>query len=126
MLSSVGEEPILSVGDITASGRRGSFDVSRVEFLHIYVFMVPVKTTLEIPEPLFRQLKISAAKQGKTIRAVVNEALTEKLNRSQHGVEDIPAWRVAFGGLRRLRDETAKISQNIATEFSRVNPEEWK
>jgi hypothetical protein len=88
--------------------------------------MVPVKTTLEIPEPLFRQLKISAAKQGKTIRAVVNEALTEKLNRSQHGVEDLPAWRVAFGGLRRLRDETAKINQDVAAEFSRVNPEDWK
>jgi hypothetical protein len=85
-----------------------------------------LKTTLEIPEPLFRQLKISAAKQGKTIRAVVNEALTEKLNRSQHGIGDLPAWRAAFGGLRRLRDETAKINQNVATEFSRVNPEEWK
>jgi plasmid stability protein len=79
--------------------------------------MVPVKTTLEIPEPLFRQLKISAAKQGKTIRAVVNEALTEKLNRSQHGVEDLPAWRVAFGGLRRLRDETAKINRTSPPNF---------
>jgi plasmid stability protein len=88
--------------------------------------MVLVKTTLEIPEPLFRQLKVSAAKQGKTIRAVVNEALTEKLSRSQHGVEDVPAWRVAFGGLRRLRDETSKINQDLATEFSRVNQEEWK
>jgi hypothetical protein len=88
--------------------------------------MVPVKTTLEIPEPLFRQLKISAAKQGKTIRAVVNEALTEKLNRSPYGVEDVPAWRVAFGGLRDLRDETAKINRDLTTEFSRVNLEEWK
>jgi hypothetical protein len=88
--------------------------------------MVPVKTTVEIPEPLFRQLKISAAKQGKTIRAVVNEALTEKLNRTQHGIEDVPAWRVAFGGLRRLRDETARINQDLATESSQVNPEEWK
>jgi hypothetical protein len=88
--------------------------------------MALVKTTLEIPEPLFRQLKISAAKQGKTIRAVVNEALTEKLNRSQHGVADVPGWRVAFGGLRRLRGETAKINQDLATEFSRVNPEEWR
>jgi hypothetical protein len=88
--------------------------------------MVLVKTTLEISEPLFRQLKISAAKQGKTIRAVVNEALTEKLSRSQHGVEEVPAWRVAFGGLRRLRDETARISQDVAAEFSRVNSEEWK
>jgi predicted DNA-binding protein len=85
-----------------------------------------LKTTLEIPEPLFRRLKITAAKQGKTIRAVVNEAITEKLNRSENGIEDVPAWRVAFGGLRELRDETAIIRRNIAAEFSRVNPEDWK
>ncbi len=88
--------------------------------------MASVKTTLEIPEPLFRQLKISAAKQGKTIRAVVNEALTEKFNRSQQGVEDLPAWKAAFGGLRRFREETAKINQDLAAEFSQVNPEDWK
>ena len=88
--------------------------------------MVSVKTTLEIPEPLFRQLKISAAKQGKTIRAVVNEALIEKFSRSQHGVEDVPAWRVAFGGLRQLREETDKINQDVAAEFSRVNAGDWK
>jgi hypothetical protein len=97
-----------------------------IESIHIYGFMASVKTTLEIPETLFRQLKVSAAKQGKTIRAVVNEALTEKLNRSQHGVEDVPAWRVAFGGLRRLRVETAKINRDIAAEFSRVSADEWK
>jgi plasmid stability protein len=88
--------------------------------------MSSVKTTLEIPDPLFRQLKISAAKQGKTIRAVVNEALTEKLNRSQHGQADLPAWRMAFGGLRRLRGETARINKEVAAEFSRVDPENWK
>ena len=88
--------------------------------------MASVKTTLEIPDPLFRQLKIAAARQGKTIRAVVTEALTEKLNLSPHGVEEPPAWRAAFGGLRRLRDETSKVSRDIAAEFSQVNPDEWK
>lgn len=97
-----------------------------VELIHIYGFMAPVKTTLEIPDSLFRQLKVSAAKQGKTIRTVVNEALTEKLNRPQGGQPEPPAWRKAFGGLRRLRDETAKINQDVAAEFSHVDPEDWK
>jgi predicted transcriptional regulator len=88
--------------------------------------MAPVKTTLEIPDPLFRQLKISAAKQGKTIRMVVNEALVEKLNRRPSQQPELPAWRATFGGLRALRSETARISGEIEAEFSRVNPEDWK
>ncbi len=88
--------------------------------------MALVKTTLEIPDPLFRQLKISAAKQGKTLRTVVNEALVEKLNRPVGQRTELPEWRAAFGGLRSLRKETARISSNMASEFSGVNPEDWK
>lgn len=88
--------------------------------------MSPVKTTLEIPDPLFRRLKIAAAKQGKTLRAVVNEALEEKLNRASSQKPELPAWRSAFGGLRSLHNETARISGETDAEFSRVNPDDWK
>jgi hypothetical protein len=87
--------------------------------------MASVKTTLEIPDPLFRQLKISAAKQGKTIRALVNEALVEKLHRRADPRPELPAWRAVFGGLKSLRSETSRIAGEIAAEFSRVNPEDW-
>jgi hypothetical protein len=88
--------------------------------------MALVKTTLEIPDQLFRQLKISAAKQGKTIRTVVNEALVEKLNRASGQKPDLPAWRSAFGGLRSLHNETFRISGETDAEFSRLNPGDWK
>ena len=88
--------------------------------------MAIVKTTLEIPDPLFRQLKITAAKQGKTIRTVVNEALVEKLNRASSQKLELPAWRSAFGGLRSLHNETVIIGGEMDAEFSRVSPDDWK
>ena len=88
--------------------------------------MAHVKTTLEIPDPLFRQLKVAAAKQGKTLRTVVNEALVEKLNRASGQKPELPAWRSAFGGLRSLHNETVRISSETDAEFSRVNPDDWK
>jgi len=88
--------------------------------------MVRVKTTLEIPDPLYRRLKVSAAHRGKTVRALVNEALVEKLQTSDGGATATPAWRRAFGGLRHLSKETRRIEKTVASEFSRVDPEDWK
>ncbi|MDB6155460.1 MAG: transposase, partial [Chthoniobacteraceae bacterium] len=39
-----------------------------------------VKTTLEIPDTLFRQAKATAAIHGQTLKKFVNEALQEKLS----------------------------------------------
>ena len=38
-----------------------------------------MKTTLEIPEPLFRKAKATAARQGHTLKQLVQEALSEKI-----------------------------------------------
>jgi hypothetical protein len=97
-----------------------------LEINHISGFMALLKTTLEIPDPLFRRLKVSAASQGKTIRALVNEALVEKLNRGTGDSKVPPGWRSAFGGMRRYRKATARINHAIASEFSSIDPEDWK
>ena len=39
-----------------------------------------MKTTLEIPDPLFRKAKATAAQHGVTLREFVNDALREKLS----------------------------------------------
>jgi hypothetical protein len=85
-----------------------------------------VKTTLEIPDPLYRKLKISAAHRGTTVRQLVNEALSEKLRSSPGSVGVQPAWNRAFGRLQHLHKETQRISRIIDDEFTRINPEEWK
>jgi hypothetical protein len=82
-----------------------------------------MKTTLEIPDELFRRAKFAAAEQGISLRGLVTEALAEKLRAC--GREDKP-WRKSFGQLRSLHKETARINHVIEKEFERIEPEDWR
>jgi len=82
-----------------------------------------MKTTLEIPDPLFRRAKSAAAERGIPLRGLVSEALADKLRAT--GAEDKP-WLKTFGKLRALRKETARISGIIEAEFGRIEPEDWR
>ena len=81
-----------------------------------------MKTTLEIPDAIFRRAKARAAEQGIPLRQFVTEAVAEKLR--PESKEDKP-WIKLAGELRHLRKETARIDQLIEEEFERIEPEEW-
>ena len=84
-----------------------------------------MKTTVEIPDALFRKAKARAAERGQSLKALVTEALQEKLVvRGKAGVPDEPEWMSGFGTLRRLRRETARIQHRIDAAFSVVEPED--
>jgi hypothetical protein len=83
-----------------------------------------MKTTLEIPDAVFRRAKSKAAERGIPLRQFVTEAVEEKLN-TQPGSGEKP-WLKMVGGLRHLRKETARISRLIECEFESVEPEDWK
>lgn len=83
-----------------------------------------MKTTLEIPDAVFRRAKAKAAERGQALRAFVTEALQEKLSgRSATGSHPAPFMK-GFGQLRPLRRETARIQRVIAREFDVVEPED--
>ena len=82
-----------------------------------------MKTTLEMPDSVFRRAKVSAARRGIPLRQFVTEAVEEKL-RADIGAGDKP-WVPLAGQLRHLRRETARINQIIEEEFGRIDPEEW-
>jgi len=82
-----------------------------------------VKTTLEIPDALFRLAKWAAAEQGIPFRELVSQALAEKLRVQRH--KDKP-WLKTFGRLRRLRKESASISRTIEQEFGQIEPRDWQ
>jgi hypothetical protein len=82
-----------------------------------------MKTTLEIPDALFRRAKSAAAEQGIPFRELVSEALAEKLRVQGH--KDKP-WLKSFGKLRSLRKESASISRTIEQEFGRIEPRDWQ
>lgn len=90
---------------------------------HKYGTLNPVKTTLEIPDALFRQAKSAAAEQGIPLRELVTVALAEKLG-ARSG-NDKP-WMKSFGKLRGLHAETVRINRIIEEEFGRIEPEDWQ
>jgi hypothetical protein len=84
-----------------------------------------MKTTLEIPDPVFRRAKATAAERGQALRAFVTEALQEKLSgRLAPSGEDDRPWMRGFGQLRPLRRETARIQRAIDREFEVIEPED--
>ena len=87
--------------------------------------MVNVKTTLEIPDSVFRRAKAKAAERGQPLRAFVTEALQEKLSgRPAAPARNQTPWMKGFGQLRPLRRETARIQRLIDREFEVIEPED--
>lgn len=83
-----------------------------------------MKTTIEIPDKVFRRAKARAAERGLALREYVTEALQEKLSgRGASGAGSAP-WMRGFGELKRLRRETARIQRVIAEEFEVIEPED--
>jgi hypothetical protein len=84
-----------------------------------------MKTTIEIPDPLFRKVKSKAAERGQTLKDFVAEALRERLapNTSRGRLDEAP-WMRGFGKLRRLRKETVRIQARIDEAFEAIEPED--
>lgn len=85
-----------------------------------------MKTTLEIPDLLFRKAKSTAAERGQTLKQLVTEALQEKLAAKGTGKARPlePGWMEGFGKLRRLRKETQRVQARIDERFEVIEPED--
>jgi hypothetical protein len=84
-----------------------------------------MKTTLELPDPIFRKAKATAAERGQSLKDFVTEALRDKLDRNadmQAAAE--PRWMQGFGKLKRLHKETVRIQSVVDAEFEVIEPEE--
>ncbi len=83
-----------------------------------------MKTTLEIPDTLFRHAKSIAARDGKSLKQFVNEALEEKLKTGTPNAE--PEWLKLFGSMKAYRAELRRVNATIAEEFEQIDPDDWK
>jgi hypothetical protein len=81
-----------------------------------------MKTTLEIPDPVFRKAKARAAELGIPLRQFVTEAVQEKIDTGSASGEK--PWMKMAGGLRHLHRETARINRLIDEEFEKIEPED--
>jgi len=82
-----------------------------------------MKTTLEIPDPIFRRAKAKAAERQIPLRQFITEAVAEKLeSKPATSKSERMQWA---GQLRHLRRETARINAIIEEEFEQIEPEDW-
>jgi hypothetical protein len=83
-----------------------------------------VKTTIEIPDELFKKAKVTAALQGETLRELICGALEMRLAAAPAPRTDRSGWRSVFG----LADPktVARVDQFIDADLERVDPSEWR
>jgi hypothetical protein len=80
-----------------------------------------MKTTIEIPDPIFRRAKVVAAGRGIALRVFITEAVEEKLaGTSQKGEKP---WVKLAGGLKHLHKETLRINGIMNREFGNIEAE---
>lgn len=83
-----------------------------------------MKTTLEIPDDLFRRTKATAALRGESLKEFVSEALEAHLERRAANDSSLRGWRSVFGQARQ--EEVEEVDRIVAEEFERIDPTEWR
>jgi hypothetical protein len=84
-----------------------------------------MKTTIELPDPLFRRAKSAAIEAGLTLKQLFTEALEWRLDSNRKANKRAgPQWKRAYGALRHLRRERKAIETAIEAEFEKIEPED--
>ncbi|HVT60206.1 MAG TPA: hypothetical protein VHR45_17670 [Thermoanaerobaculia bacterium] len=83
-----------------------------------------MKTTLEIPDELFRRTKAIAALRGESLKDFVTAALRAHLE--EEPAESLPnrGWRSVFG--RARPEEVEEIDRIVSEELERIDPDAWR
>jgi hypothetical protein len=83
-----------------------------------------MKTTLEIPDALFRRAKSAAARRGVSLRQLVTEAVRYKL--AAHAGPSGKPWVKLMGKLKHLRKETERINRLVEQDSENIDAEMWR
>lgn len=67
-----------------------------------------MKTTIEIPDDLFRRTKATAALRGESLRDFITDALRDRLDLQASQAADLPGWRSVFGCASREQVEAVR------------------
>jgi hypothetical protein len=83
-----------------------------------------MKTTLEIPDSIFRRAKSAAAARGVPLREFVTQAVREKLSANSTPPER--PWVKHMGKLKHLHRETERINHLIEQDSEKIDAEMWR
>ncbi|MEO8501184.1 MAG: hypothetical protein ABI565_09735 [Vicinamibacteria bacterium] len=84
-----------------------------------------MKTTIELPDTLFRTAKARAAEEGLSLRIFFERAVTSQLRRKSEPAQ-APGWKRSFGRLKDIKAATREVQRVVDREFSRIEAETWK
>ena len=86
-----------------------------------------MRTTIDLPDPLFREVKATAAMKGMRLKDYISEALQDKLNMKPNPAEK--PW-MKFAGIAandpEMLEELKRIEQIVDENFGQIEEEEWK
>ena len=83
-----------------------------------------MKTTIELPDELFREAKATAARRGTALREFVRQALVEKLAREDGVSQGAVAGKWPVPPPDVPLDELRRIHAIIEEEFEQVEAED--
>jgi hypothetical protein len=83
-----------------------------------------MKTTLEIPDSVFRRAKSVEAEQGIPLREFVTEAVKDKL--AVNAKIGNKPWVRLMGRLKHLHKETERLNRLIDENSEKTDPEMWR
>jgi hypothetical protein len=85
-----------------------------------------MKTTVEIPDALFRNAKAFAARNGCTFREFLTQALEQRLRAATYAQSEQP-WLRHCGVLKDIpASEYGRIEARIDEACEEVDDEEWE
>ena len=82
-----------------------------------------MKTTIEISDSIYRQVKARTALKGQTIKSFFLEALREKLESDASDANKDIGWMQVFS--KADKSAVKQVQVRIDEEFSKIAPEDW-
>ena len=83
-----------------------------------------MKTTIEIPDELFRKAKATAAIRGESLKELIREALETSLAAVPPPHADRSGWRSVFGLAEPKSVEG--VNRIVSAEFEQIDSSEWR
>ncbi len=84
-----------------------------------------MRTTLEVPDSLFRQVKALTASRGQTMAAFINSAIESKLKADAATSREKP-W-LQFAGIHSDdREDSKRVMRAIEEGCETIDPEQWR
>ena len=83
-----------------------------------------MKTTVELPDRLYRQIKARAAMRGQTVKAFFLDALRDKLAAERSAAAGPTGWRSVFG--KATPSDVQELERILDEEFEKIDPEDWR